>query len=141
MRVVNWMLIGVLVLVALVVLAVGGGVVWLRTSSGGAFVQGQIERRLGELVVGEVRLGRVEGDILTGVELHDFALVGADGVALIDAEQIRVAYSLTPFFDRRIAGARLAPRPPGLRRGAPRARAARPRLARRHRRRGRGLHT
>ncbi len=106
-RLLRWALIGVLVLVALVVLAVGGGIVWLRTSSGGAFVRGQIQERLGELVNGEVRLGGVEGDILTGIVLHDFALVGKGGVPLIAAERIRVAYALAPFFDRRISIARV----------------------------------
>lgn len=106
-RVVSWLLIGVLGLVVLVGAAVVGGIVWLRTSSGGAFVRGQIEQRLGELVFGEVRLGSVEGGILTGIVLHDFALVGEQGVALIEAERIRVAYTLAPFFDRRIALARI----------------------------------
>ncbi|MGH7543278.1 MAG: hypothetical protein ACREK7_05005, partial [Gemmatimonadota bacterium] len=96
-----------LLLVVLVASAVVGGVLWLRTSSGGEFVRGQIQQRLGELVNGEVRLGRVEGDILTGVVLHDFALVGEDGVALLQAERIRVAYTLAPFFDRRVAVARV----------------------------------
>jgi autotransporter translocation and assembly factor TamB len=94
-------------LVVIVVAAVLGGIVWLRTSSGGEFVRGQIQQRLGELVNGEVRLGGVEGDILTGVVLHDFALVGEDGVALVQAERIRVAYTLAPFFDRRVALARV----------------------------------
>ncbi|MGH7563367.1 MAG: translocation/assembly module TamB domain-containing protein, partial [Gemmatimonadota bacterium] len=106
-RVVRWTLIGVLALVVLIAAAAVGGIVWLRTSSGGAFVRGQIQQRLGELVVGEVRLGSVEGDILTGIVLHDFALVGDQGVALIEAERIRVGYSLAPFFDRRIAVARV----------------------------------
>lgn len=106
-RIARWLLIGGLVLVVLVVAAVGGGILWLRTSSGGEFVRGQIERRLGDLVNGEVRLSGVEGDILTGIVLHDFALVGEDGVALVEAERIRVAYALAPFFDRRVALARV----------------------------------
>ena len=106
-RVARWILIGVLLLVVFVATAVVGGVLWLRTASGGEFVRGQIQQRLGELVNGEVRLGGVEGDILTGVVLRDFALVGDDGVALIQAERIRVAYALAPFFDRRVALARV----------------------------------
>ncbi|MGH7589697.1 MAG: translocation/assembly module TamB domain-containing protein [Gemmatimonadota bacterium] len=106
-RIARWMLIGVLLLVVLVATAAVGGILWVRTSSGGEFVRGQIQQRLGELVNGEVRLGGVEGDILTGVVLRDFALVGADGVALLQAERIRVAYTLAPFFDRRVAVARV----------------------------------
>lgn len=106
-RAAKWVLIGVLVLVVLVATAVVGGILWLRTSSGGEFVRGQIQHRLGELINGEVRLAGVEGDVLTGIVLREFALVGEDGVVLIQAERIRVAYTLAPFFDRRVAVARV----------------------------------
>ena len=107
LRIARWVLFGALSLVVLVVALALGGILWLRTSSGGEFVRGQIQHRLGELVNGEVRLGGVEGDILTGIVLHDFALVDEDGVALLQAERIRVAYTLAPFFDRRVALARV----------------------------------
>ncbi|HKY60184.1 MAG TPA: translocation/assembly module TamB domain-containing protein [Gemmatimonadota bacterium] len=106
-RVARWVLIGAISIVVLVVALVVGGILWLRTSSGGEFVRGQIQHRLGELVNGEVRLAGVEGDILTGIELRDFALVDEDGVALLQAERIRVAYTPAPFFDRRVAVARV----------------------------------
>jgi autotransporter translocation and assembly factor TamB len=106
-RVARWALIGALLLVVLAATAVVGGILWLRTPSGGQFVRGQIQQRLGDLVNGEVRLAGVEGDVLTGIVLRDFALVGEDGVALLRAERIRVAYTLAPFFDKRVAVARV----------------------------------
>lgn len=106
-RVVNWVLIGVAFLVVLVAATLVGGVVWLRSSWGHDFVRGQIIQRLGDAVTGEVRLGGVEGDVLQGVVLRDFALVDSAGVPLIAAERVQVRYGLRPFLDKRIAIQRL----------------------------------
>lgn len=101
-KTVNWILIGVVLLVVVVVAAVVGGVVWLRSEWGHGFVRGQIETRLENAMIGDVRLGSVEGDILTGVTLHDFALIGPEGTPLIAAERVQVGYALRPFLDQRI---------------------------------------
>lgn len=102
-RVVHWTLLGVAVVVVLAGGALVGGLLWLRTSWGHEVVRDQIVQRLGAAITGEVRLGRMEGDVLNGVTLHDFALIGEDGVPLIAAERIQVQYALRPFFDKRIA--------------------------------------
>ncbi|MDX1660500.1 MAG: translocation/assembly module TamB domain-containing protein, partial [Gemmatimonadota bacterium] len=92
-------MVGVFALVALLVV---GGLVWLRSPMGNDFVRGQIVQRLGDVVEGEVELGSVSGDPLSGLTLHDFSLIDADGVPLVAAERVRVSYSIRPFFDKRI---------------------------------------
>ena len=79
----------VALVVALAGLVVVGGMVWLRTPWGNEFVRGQIESRLDAAVHGSVRLGRVEGDVLTGIVLHDLVIVGEDGGLLLRAARAR----------------------------------------------------
>ena len=93
----------VALVVALAGLAVVGGLLWLRTPWGNEFVRGQIESRLDAALQGSVRLGRVEGDVLTGLALHDLVIEDEDGGLLLRAERARARYSLRPLFDRRIA--------------------------------------
>ncbi|MBW3660167.1 MAG: translocation/assembly module TamB domain-containing protein [Gemmatimonadetes bacterium] len=93
---------GVLGLVAVSLLLVVGGLVWLRSPWGNDFVRDQIVQRLGEATIGEVRLESVSGDPLSGITLHGFSLIGPDGVPLVTAERVRVSYALQPFFDKRI---------------------------------------
>src|SRR5687767_4596051 len=85
-------------LVALTAIAVVGGMLWLRTPWGHDFVRGQIVTRVGGAMTGRIELGAVEGDILSGVTLIDFAMIGADGVTLIAADTVQVGYGLRPFF-------------------------------------------
>ncbi len=98
----HWTLLGVALLVALAAILMVGGVVWLRTPPGHRFVRGQIVERLGGAMTGRVELGEVQGDILSGVTLVDFAMIGADGVALIAADTVQVRYGLRPFFRKEI---------------------------------------
>ncbi|HET6617221.1 MAG TPA: hypothetical protein VFH69_05375, partial [Gemmatimonadota bacterium] len=103
MRILSKVLFVVALLVALAGLGIVGGMVWLRTPWGHEFVRGQIESRLNAAVQGTARVGRVEGDILTGVVLHDFVIEGEDGAPLVRAATARARYSLRPFFEQRIA--------------------------------------
>ncbi len=106
-RIINWLSYGVLTVVLLLAVSIVGGLLWLRSSWGGDFVRGQIESQLEGLMWGEVQVGRVSGDIISGIVLEDFAMVGEDGVALIDADKIVVDYALAPFFERRITLSRV----------------------------------
>lgn len=106
-RVISWLSYGVLAVVLLLAVSIVGGLLWLRSSWGGDFVRGQIESQLAGLMNGQVQIGRVSGDIISGIVLEDFAMIGEDGIALIDADRIAVSYTLTPFFDRRIALSRV----------------------------------
>lgn len=104
-RVVRWVrrgVVGVVGLVAVVVLLAILAVAWIRSPWGNDFVRDQIVQRLGEAVVGEVRLESVSGDPFSGVTLHGFALEGPDGVPLVAADSVRVSYSLQPFFDKQV---------------------------------------
>lgn len=89
-------------LVALTAIAIVGGLLWLRSPWGNEFLRGQIVTRVGDAMNGEVRIGRLEGDPLSGVILHDFALVDDEGVPLVAAERVRVEYGPRNFLDRRI---------------------------------------
>lgn len=106
-RYINWLAFGLLLIVLFVGGSLLGGLVWLRTEWGGEFVRGQIEKHVGGLMHGEVRLGGVSGDIVSGIVLEDFALIGEDGVALVDVERLTVEYPLMPFFDKRIVLSRV----------------------------------
>jgi autotransporter translocation and assembly factor TamB len=106
-RIINWMAYGVLAVVLLLAVSVVGGLLWLRSSWGGDFVRGQVESQLQGLMWGEVQVGRVSGDIISGIVLEDFAMIGDDGIALIDADRIVVDYGLAPFFERRITLSRV----------------------------------
>jgi autotransporter translocation and assembly factor TamB len=103
MRILSRVLFVVALLVALAGLAIVGGLLWLRTPWGLAFVRDQIESRLDAAVHGTVRLGRVEGDVLSGLVLHDLVIEGEDGVALIRAETARTRYAIRPLFDKKVA--------------------------------------
>jgi hypothetical protein len=92
----------VALVVALVAVLIVGGLVWLRTPWGHDFVRGQIVSRLGNAVTGRVELAGLRGDVLHGVTLIDFALVGADGVPLIAADTVQVRYGLRPFFRQEV---------------------------------------
>lgn len=78
------------------------GLLWLRSPWGNEFLRGQIVTRVGDAMNGEIRLERLEGNPLTGLTLHGFALVDEQGVPLVTAERVRVDYALRPFYDRRI---------------------------------------
>ena len=101
-RVMNKVLFGVALLVALAGLLVVGGLLWLRSPWGNEYVRGQIESRLEGAIQGEVRLGGVQGDVVTGLALRDFAIIGPDGVPLIRAATVRTSYALRPLLDKRI---------------------------------------
>ena len=101
-RVLSRVMFAVALLVALAGLLVVGGLLWLRSPWGTDFVRGQIESRLEAAIQGDVRLGSVEGDVLRGLALRDFAIVGRDGVPLVQASLVRARYSLRPFLDKRI---------------------------------------
>jgi autotransporter translocation and assembly factor TamB len=107
MRIFSKLMFVVALLVALAGLGVVSGLVWLQTRWGHEFVRGQIESRFDADVHGSVRLGRVEGDVLTGLVLHDLVIEGADGVALLDVETVRVRYSIRALLDKRIAAEEL----------------------------------
>ena len=93
----------VALVVALAGVAVVGGLLWLRSPWGHEFVRGQIESRLDAAMHGSFTLGRVEGDVLTGLVLHDFEIRDEQGRVFVRAERARARYSMRPLFDQRIA--------------------------------------
>jgi len=102
-RFVHGLLFGLALAIALIALVIVGGLLWLRSPLSDGFLRQQIVSALDGAVAGEVRLGGVSGDPLRAMRLEDFALVGEDGVALIDAEAIEVSYrTIGPFLDKRI---------------------------------------
>ncbi len=78
------------------------GLLWIRSPWGNELLRDQIVTRVGDAMNGEVRLGRLEGDPLSGLVLHDFALIDEDGMPLVAAERVHVEYGLRPFFDKRV---------------------------------------
>lgn len=92
----------VALVVALLALLVVGGLLWLRTPWGHDFVRGQITRQLGGAMTGRLELADVRGDIIHGVTLIDFAMIGPEGVTLIAADTVQVEYGLRPFFREEI---------------------------------------
>jgi autotransporter translocation and assembly factor TamB len=101
-RIVSRVLLVAALLVALVGVVVVGGLAWLRSPWGNEFVRGQIESRLGDAIEGEVSLGGVQGNIVTGMTLKDLTITGPDGMHLLKVERVRARYSLGPLLDKRI---------------------------------------
>lgn len=78
-------------LLALVILAIGGALVWLHTASAHTFAQRMIASHGSALVNGTISVGRVEGALLGDVHLIDVRITQPAGpVAVID--RIDVSY-------------------------------------------------
>ena len=91
--------------VLLVIAALAGGIaVWfLRTDSGHEFLRARAEAFLGGLIKGRGRLhvGRVGGDLLTGITIDSIEVRDADDSLVVRTGPIGAHYNIGDFLDKR----------------------------------------
>lgn len=89
--------------IAMLVIAGAGLLVITRTDFGRERVRRMAVSTLQGQVNGIVRIGRVSGNLLEGIVLHDVAITDSAGAPLIVAEQIGAKYRALDFAKKRIA--------------------------------------
>ena len=82
----------VLVAAAVLVLLVGLAL-FTQTSPFRGWVRGVIERQAEGYLRGELSIGRVEGNLITGIDLHDVRLT-VDGETVVAADRVSARYDL-----------------------------------------------
>lgn len=101
-RVARWfvgILGGLLALVALVAIV---AVIVLQTGWGRGMLRDQIAARLNETFVGGATLGRVEGNPLTELVLHDLVINGPDEQPAVTIERLTVKVPLLPLISHHV---------------------------------------
>jgi hypothetical protein len=78
-----------------------------ETERGRARVLGFTLRRLGGTLSGELRVGRLEGNLFTGARLYQVSLRGFDGEPLLRADSAYINYSIPTFLGGDIIISRL----------------------------------
>ena len=98
-RALAWVAAGVLALAA-----VAAGLVLLLTNTN--WGREQLRRRvvaaLAGTVHGRFRLGRLDGNLLTGATVHDVAITDSAGAPFFAADSAHVRYALGPFLSKKI---------------------------------------
>lgn len=88
----------------LVVLLLGAGVVWYvtQTAGGRERILGLTLDRLGGGIAGELKVQRMEGNLLTGAKLYGISLHGEDGEPFVLADSAYLDYDLRTLTTPRI---------------------------------------
>ncbi len=101
MRRVGWFFL--IVVVAVLIIAGAGLLVVTRTDFGRERVRRVVVSTLsGQAKGGIVRIGKVTGNLLTGVTLHDVSITDSTGAPLIVAEKITAHYKIGDFLKKRV---------------------------------------
>lgn len=98
-RVARWGAVVVLALVALVATGVG---VLTNTDWGRAQVRTRALAALTEAVHGRVSLGRVSGNLLRGLTLHDLVITDSSGGPFLQAREVHAGYAVWPLISKRV---------------------------------------
>ena len=73
-----------------------------NSDPGRMFVRKQLLSFLQEKAHGIVRIGRIEGNLLTGATIHDLSITDSAGVPFLAAEEIRARYRLGDFLGKKL---------------------------------------
>jgi hypothetical protein len=98
-RVVGWVLGAVVVLALLLVAAV---LVLTNTDWGREQLRRRVVAALAGTVHGRFRVGRISGNLLKGITLHDVAIADSAGLPFLKADSASVRYGLRSFFSKKI---------------------------------------
>ncbi|CAN5437964.1 hypothetical protein BH24GEM3_BH24GEM3_15100 [soil metagenome] len=98
----RWAKIVLGVVAVLLLLVLAGVMVITQTNWGREQVRQIALRQIEGAAEGEVRIGRVEGNLLTGIRLADVSIVDTEGRPFIEADTIATRYSLMSFVRQRI---------------------------------------
>lgn len=86
-----------------VVLLAGGTVLFLtNTDAGREVLRKQVVKALAGTVHGRFALGRVSGNLLKGITLHDLAITDSTGAPFLKVDSATTKYGLRSFFSKRI---------------------------------------
>ena len=89
--------------IAVLIIAGAGLLVFTRTDFGRERVRRMAVSTLQGQVDGIVRVGRVSGNLLDGITLHDVSITDSTGAPLIVAERIAAKYRVLDFASKRVA--------------------------------------
>jgi translocation and assembly module TamB len=95
-------LIGGAVVAVVAALALAGVLVVTNTDWGREQVRTRALSALRQSVHGHVQLGRVSGNLLRGITLHDLRITDSSGAPFIVAQRVEAGYALRPLISRRI---------------------------------------
>ena len=98
-KVLGWTLGIVALLGAVIVIAV---LTVSNTDPGRRFVRKQLLSLLQGKVHGIVRVGAIEGNLLTGATLHDLSITDSAGVPFLTAEEVQARYQLKNFWAKKL---------------------------------------
>ena len=73
-----------------------------NTDPGRRFVRKQLLGFLQQKVHGIVRVGAIEGNLLTGATIHDLSITDSGGVPFLTAEEVQARYSLKDFWGKKL---------------------------------------
>ncbi|HET7457630.1 MAG TPA: translocation/assembly module TamB domain-containing protein, partial [Gemmatimonadaceae bacterium] len=97
---------GMLVLLSIVLgtVALGAGAVYVVSSTeyGHERVRRFALKQIQSKAHGVVRIGRVSGNLLHGLTLHDVAITDSAGAPFFAADSVRAGYSLRPFLSKHV---------------------------------------
>ncbi len=99
LRALAWVAAGVLALGALVV---GLVLVLTNTDWGREQLRRRVVAALAGTIHGRFRLGRLDGNLLTGATVHDVAITDSAGAPFFAADSARVRYALSPFLSKKV---------------------------------------
>lgn len=106
-RVAGWVVAGV---VALVLLAAGGALLYLHTDPGRDYLRRTAERMLDERVRGDVSIGRITGSVLDRFTAHDVVVRDPAGEAVIRLDELVVDFDPLALLGRRFAASEIIAR-------------------------------
>jgi uncharacterized protein involved in outer membrane biogenesis len=89
-------------LVALVVLAVGAVYVLTNTNWGREKVRQRVVAILNETAHGRFTIGRVSGNLLKGLTLHDIAITDSAGAPFFRSDSVTTRYGIRTFLSKKI---------------------------------------
>ena len=90
------------VVAVLVVALVGTLFVFTSTDYGRERVRRFALAQLQKQAHGIVRMGRLSGNLLSGLTLENFSITDSAGAPFVAAERVRVGYSLRPFLSKKV---------------------------------------
>ena len=93
----------VALVIAVLIIAGAGLLVFTRTDFGRERIRRFAVSTLQGQVDGIVRIGRITGNMLDGITLHDISITDSAGAPLVVAEQISTKYRVLDFANKRIA--------------------------------------
>ncbi|MEO6776635.1 MAG: translocation/assembly module TamB domain-containing protein [Kofleriaceae bacterium] len=95
-KVARWALRLVLASFALVVLGIGGALIFIHTDVGRDYVRRKAEAALASAFPGGVHVGKIEGSVFTTLVIDDLRLNGRDGKPMVVVGTARVKVSILP---------------------------------------------